>query len=491
MPIELRDVPLFGDSINSYSPAVSRQRRLNCFYDIRQDGDKAQMIIRGTPGAVLFKQLPTSPIRGWTTVKNVFYVVAGPVFYSVQTDGTYAVLGVMTVSTSKCRVQDNGLQIIIVDGTQAWGYTLVNGSYSQAALNAAGSFAKLTDASFPNGAKSDAFLNGRIISESPDTRTAYVSELYDLTKWTNFTGLPTTCVKENSSDNLLAVDVLNGAIVFWGAQSIEFWQDVANSPNPFQRINGASQTWGLAAVESRVALNNTMVFLGQNPQGGVQVMKLNGYTPARISNSDIENLIASFSTKSDATALTYIVDGHTMYQLNFPTAARSFLYDDTTGLWGEVQTGLAIQARHFANLGIAFNTLNFVADSTTGNIYQLRTDVFTDNGMSIKRQAVSRHIHGGGNEVKVSILQIDMETGVGNESGAGSDPQIVLQVSKDNGRTFGIERPVSFGKVGQYRAPRAIWRRLGSSKDFVFMFTMTDPVKFTLTQGRINPPTQQ
>ena len=64
---------------------------------------------------------------------------------------------------------------------------------------------------------------------------------------------------------------------------------------------------------------------------------------------------------------------------------------------------------------------------------------------------------------------------------SGQNPQIVMQVSKDGGRTWGNERWTSFGMVGQYLGPRATWRRVGSARDFVFRFFVTDPVKFALT----------
>jgi hypothetical protein len=165
-------------------------------------------------------------------------------------------------------MQDNGVQLMMVDGTQAWCYTLVTGSYNQAALNNAGSFGKITaDANLPAGATTIAFLDGRIIVNKPNTRQFYVSGSYDCTLWTNSLSLPTYGTKENSSDLLVAVDVFNGAVVLWGAQSIEFWQDVGASPNPFQRINGTTQTWGLAAVQSRALLANTMIFLGRTRKG--------------------------------------------------------------------------------------------------------------------------------------------------------------------------------------------------------------------------------
>ena len=487
----MKPVPLFGEGINAYSPAVSAQRRLNCFYDIRKDQDKNTAILRGTPGVVLLYALPTGPIRGWQVVGNLLYIVAGLVLYSVTSGGTVVVLGTMAPSASPfVDVTDNGLQLGIVDGNTLYVYTLVTGVYKQTALNAAGSFGAVVDANFPAGATSLAFIDGRCIANKPNTRQAYMCEQYDLTNWTNVASLPTYMTKENSSDQLAAVDVINGLVILWGLQSIEFWQDVGSSPNPFARIMGATQAWGLAAVNSRQPLNNTAIFLGQNPQGTLQIQMLQGYTPTRVSTTDIEDIISGFAVWKDATSLTYIVAGHPMYQINFPTANRSFLYDSLTNIWQEVQTGLDLQARHIANMGIAFNSKNVVADATSGGLYVLDVGALTDNGILIKRQATSRHIYFEGNDIGISELLLDMETGVGLQTGQGKDPMIMLQVSKDGGRTFGPERWVRIGKVGQFRT-RAIWRRLGMARDFVFQFTMTDPVKFTILRGSITPTGQE
>ena len=486
----MKAISLFGESIAAYSNSVSRQRRLNCFYDVRKDGDKNQIVIRGTPGATLWVTVPTAPIRGWHVVNNVLYVVGGQALYSVSTAGALSYLGsVSSGTTTLCSIVDNGVQLLIVDGSYGWVYTLVTGSYFQSALNAAGSLGKITDANFTsvlNGAISAAFIDGYGVVARPNSRQAYVSELYDFTHWTNTSSLPTYFTKENNSDQLAAVDVLNGTVVMWGTQTIEFWQDVGTYPGPFSRINGATQTWGLAAVYSRAFLNNTMIFLGQNPQGGVQVMMLSGYVPQRVSTSDIENLLSGFSTVSDALALTYIVDGHPMYQLTFPAAGRSFLFDSLTNIWYETQTGTALMARHFGNLGVAFNAQNYLSDATTGNLYLLSTLNYTDNGQPIKRVCASRHIHGDGNVLKISQLWLDLETGVGLQAGQGSNPKIMMRVSKDGGRTFPIERWGALGAVGQYLAPRAIWRRLGAARDFVFEFVMTDPVKFTIIKGAVS-----
>lgn len=470
----MRPIPLFGSSLKSLSASVSAQRRVNCFYDIRQDEDKTKIVLRGTPGAFAAASVPDQPIRGWRVVGDYLYVVAGSSVFKVASDLTSVLLGTISNSGQYVDVDDNSIKLTLVDGVQGYYLDLPSGAPTL-----------ITDVNFPNGCRTICTLDSRSIAGTPNSRIFYVSEQLDSSVWSP----AIFSAKENTSDNLIAVDVLNGALVLWGVQSIEFWQDVGAAPNPYQRINGASQTWGLAAIWSRAALNNTMIFLGQNPQGGVQVLMLHGYVPTRVSNSDLENIITGFSVYSDAVALTYMIDGHPMYQLTFPSAGRSFLFDASTGFWFETQTGVTDYTRHFGNLGVVYNTKNYISDSTTGTIYQLRNNQYTDNGTAIKRIATSRHVRLDGNEFGVSELVLEMDTGSTLLSvGQGSDPQLMLKVSRDNGKTFGPERWASIGKIGEYQR-RVIWSQLGSARDFVFQFSLTDPVPFTvnLAEATISP----
>jgi hypothetical protein len=59
----------------------------------------------------------------------------------------------------------------------------------------------------------------------------------------------------------------------------------------------------------------------------------------------------------------------------------------------------------------------------------------------------------------------------------GTNPQVGLSYSDDGGHTFCPERLVPLGGIGS-RLARAIWRRLGMSRDRVFRVTCSDPVKF-------------
>jgi hypothetical protein len=206
-----------------------------------------------------------------------------------------------------------------------------------------------------------------------------------------------------------------------------------------------------------------------------------------ISTQDLDSLMAGFSTVSDAVALSYVTDGHPMYQLTFPTANRSFLYDCSTGIWSETQTGLTAgyAQRHTANLSTYYAGTALVSDYATGNVYQFSPTTYTDNGVTILRELVTRHAVQDFNAFTIDEAYLDMEVGVGLNSGQGVSPQIQLECSKDQGKTFGPPLISYLGALGQY-LNRVIWRRFGSSREFVFRIRMTDPVKFVITQGAVS-----
>lgn len=332
------------------------------------------------------------------------------------------------------------------------------------------------NSAFPNGAQTCVCNDGYGIVEKPGTGQFWISNNQDFNTWQGIM----FATSESRSDTLLAVDYANGYVVLFGTRSMEFWQDQGTTPFPYQRVNGAQQDWGLAAVWSRADFQNSIAFLGQNFEGSLQVLLFQGFTPVRISNSDIEHIINGFTIANDAFAFSYTNDGHDFYQITFPTANRSFLYDGTSQAWSEVQSGVAEYSRHIATLGISFNTNNYVSDYANGNIYYLDNTNPTDNGYLIRREFDSKHVTNGGNEFGIDELYLDMARGIGTQNiyvaSDSINPKIEMFISKDQGETFGKGRVKPLGLVGQYISPRQVWRRLGNSRDFVFKFIVTSPV---------------
>ena len=468
----MKHLPLFGSGVSSYSAVVTRQRRLNVLLDVRSDQDRSAVVAVGTPGTLTWTTVPAAPVWGWHQVGTSLYVVAGKQLYSVNSAGAVSVIGALPTVSRFVSMVDNALQLLIVDGVAGYIYSITGHTIST-----------ITDTNFPNGCTSVGFLDGYFFAVVPGVSGAFNQSVYqDGTNWTEpGTSSPIIGYKENSSDPLLALNVVNGTMMLYGSTSTELWQDVAGAPLLVQRINGATQPWGLAAVNSLAVLaGGSTVFLGFNPDGGVRVVQLVGTGLAPISTSDVDYTIKHFSVVADAVALVYSAYGHSVYQLTFPTAGRTLCYDLASGLWHEAQTGLGVTAPHFATLGVAFAGKNLLCDATTGHIYYTDENAYSDNGAPIPREVCTRHIRADGNRLYLSQLMLDMETGVGNS--AAPAPHVFVSVSRDGGHTFGPERFKLLGSVGQY-IQRVVFNRLGSARDFVVRIRMADAVKFILTSA--------
>ena len=467
----MKPIQLFGAGVQSKSAIVTAQRRLNCYYEITADAEKNTVVIYGTPGLTLVAAF-TFHIRGALVIGSVVYISEGPYVTKADLSFTKTTLsGSIPNNTSEVSMSSNATQLVIVDGVGGYISTLPNGAISTISSN------------FPNGATTITYVGGYFVVEKPATSQFWVSNLNDGTTWQALQFASAI----SSANPLVAVDSDHGTLILFGPTYIEY-QYLSGATFPFSPIQGSTQQWGLAAKFSRAKIDNTLIFLAQNLQGQYQVMQMDlrsSYAPQRISNSDIENMIAGLASPADAIALSYMIDGHSMYQLTFQSAKRSIMYDCSTGIWNETQTGVATTGRHIGDLSFTLGANTYLTDYTLANVYKVDTTNYTDNGVPIKRLLRSKHL-GDGNEFSIDEVFFDMETGVGLQRGQGNDPQLMLDISKDGGRTFGYQRFIPLGKVGQYAAPRVCVRRVANGRDIVLQLSMTDPVKFVLARASAN-----
>lgn len=471
MTTKLKKIPFFGEGIYSKSPVVTRQRRLNCYYDFRKDGDKSSAVLYGTPGLKLKFNITSpnnNPLRGILGCALGLFAVVGNTFYSLDATGTVLHSHTLTTYNGTVQMASNPTQIIVVDGTAGWIYTVSTDTWAQISSN------------FPNGAQTVVFLNSFFVVESTGTNQFFVSNSGDGTTW-NALAFASAA---QYPDNLLAVDAFMGMLILHGSNHTEFWQNIGASPEPFQYISNSANEYGLAAVFSRAHVGNAQLFLCVTQEGGYQVAMTTGYQTQVVSTPDIDNIIQSLTVVSDAVAMSYQVDNHSFYQLTFPHDSRSILFDVSTGLWSETQSGITTNytQRHYGQYSAVYKNVNYVTDYRNGNVYTFDISTYTDNGAVIPREVTTRHAQHDFNRFRVSKIYLDMETGVGLQTGQGSDPQIMMQVSKDNGRTWGNERWAPLGIVGQYNQ-LVNWRRVAHARDIICRFRMSDPVKFTVTGG--------
>lgn len=86
----------------------------------------------------------------------------------------------------------------------------------------------------------------------------------------------------------------------------------------------------------------------------------------------------------------------------------------------------------------------------------------------------------GNKRMTIHRLELIMQTGVGLTTGQGSDPQVMLQLSTDWGHTWGPERWMSAGPMGQY-ARRVFWQQCGQVRAGGYVrIVVSDPVRWAL-----------
>jgi hypothetical protein len=466
----LQPIPLFGLGNVGRSVNASAQERVNLYAEVSTDGEAGNnLTLYPTPGLTRFVDMGATPARGMYPYEtgNVIFEVVGSTLWEIAADGTQTNRGTLQPTSGRVDMVDNGLQLLIVDGSFGYIYTFA----SQV-------FARITDPDFP-ASETAAFADGYFIVQKVNTAQFYISAVYDGTSWNPLD----FATAESDPDNLVRVFVDAGVLLLFGTKTTEFWGASGATSFPFARIGSAAIEWGLAARWSLCKFDGSLIFLRKNRLGAVQVCVLAGTQAIPVSNPDMSYQFSTYSTVSNATGFSYMVAGHPFYQINFPSANVSWLYDGLTKDWSKVQYGNG--GRHRAEIQVNFNNRNYVSDYANGKLYLLDQNAYTDDGTMIVRQFTGRH-QKAGSFTRIPQLWLDMEAGVGLASGQGSNPQVALTISRDGGKTFGAEIPRSFGAIGNNRA-RAVWNRLGRARDWVMRFRVTDPVKtvFVAAWGRV------
>lgn len=532
MPSTIK-LPILGPGVDGRSRAITAQVRQNIFLEVKKEQDKSALVAYGTPGLRLFTDLGTNPARGmwWFQARNVLYVVVNNQLVEIRGDGVSTGRGTLLTNSGTVSMSDNGQQLMIVDGpngyifqpetaalaysrtgtlvtvtepltdrvsgdvvtidgdanilagnytitvtgANSWTFNTVASGSASGTIKVINNFRNITSAStgvdFP-GANTVVFLDSYFIINNPGTKQFWLSGQYNGLYWDPLQ----YASKEAYTDDLQAVTVDNGNLVLLGAISQEYWQNDGGFPFPLSRIAGSPTDIGLAARWSTARCGGQLFYLGRTRRGGLSVVKIQNYQPVVVSTTDLDYLFSQYSNPGDAIAFSYRQNGHEFYQISFQQEGVTWLYDDTTEVWSKLQSGH--DTRHYGNRCTQFINQEIAADYRNGKLYYLDPEHYTDNGEEIARELITPHFFAADsfNKLHIYRLRLDMEQGIGLVDGQGSNPQIMLQVSRDGGFTYGNEMWTSFGRMGEYNK-RAEWRRLGVSRNFVFKFRITDPVK--------------
>jgi len=453
-----------GRSLNA-----NAAENLNCY--VEQTSDGRQTIV-GRPGHSLKFVLPNAPVRGCYSDTGTSYWVAGNGVYKVLPDFTVQHLGNIGTYNGKVKFASSGIDLMIVDGVSGWSISISSSVLTQ-----------ITDPDFPNNPVSVVFINNYFVVTVKGLQQFFVSqELNIATAWN---GLD-FATAEGNPDAIMAAEILSGELVLMGYKTTELWSFTGNSDFPFQRNSNVVIDQGCIAANSPGKALDSIYWLGGDDIGQGIVWRLNGYQPERVSTHEIEQKIASMPYIEDAFSVVYQIEGHVFYILQFPSGNTTLAYDTVTGLWHTLSyrdpiTGESDIWR--VSCHCFSGSRHLVGDTQNGNVYDIRTDVYTDNGAPIIMQVTGTANKFEQKELFYTEFIIDMETGVGIN--ANEPPLIGLQWSNDGGHTYGNWRYTSIGSIGQYGA-RAYFSMLGKGRNRVWRIRITEPVKRVLLGTVIN-----
>lgn len=324
-------------------------------------------------------------------------------------------------------------------------------------------------------------LDGYGVYGRQGTVRMYITEINDFKK---INALDYVSVN-NIGDNIVATISIKEELWVFCENHIYLWYNTGAATFPFEPRSNFVKNFGCEAPYSlSLGGENVLFWLGTNENNQRCILMMNDYQPLIISTEPIDSEIAKYEVVDDAIGMTYYYEGQLFYSLTFPTQNTNWTYSVNTKSWHQrlmwtpkVHPNVREYEleRWSANCIFAFNGKTLIGDFVSSNIYELdSTSYLESNGEHIICERTTQHVLNDLNRVFLEWLIIDFEAGRGLVTGQGSDPTVMLSISKDGGHSWPGEIWKKLGKLGETRA-RAKFNRLGYARNWTFRVRSSDP----------------
>lgn len=453
------------------SYGLAKGVRSSAGYLINMEAEAAPVTARttvrlnGSPGLKLFADTGTGEVLSMITANNVAYAVTRTGFYRVFENGGVFKLGTVDL-LFRCAIATNGTHVVVTDGRKIFSYEIQ--SDEQDRYNNGTAFndfmTELTNASNYNPSNTVTFLNQRFIFDRIETNQFYNTGLLDLT-------VNALAISSAEASPDYAVAVIQNQQQLWviGAETFEVFYDSGVGFSPYQRVDAAGGDHGTRSPYSLKSFRNSVFWLDQNGS----VIEAAGYVASPVSTPDIEAKITE-QDLTTAVAFCYEEKGHHYYQLTVGTFTA--VYDLSTGLWHQRKD--RTESRHLANCHCFAYGKNLVGSYTDGKIYEMSRAYYDNAGDPMVAEIITGPDTTAGRMTGYPSIELEVQSGVGNVN--IENPQIGMQISHDDGKTWGITRYRSIGATGEYMT-RVRWMRNGQSRFRRHKFTISDPVQRSMT----------
>tara|TARA_R100001086_G_scaffold180400_5_gene100179 strand:- start:4964 stop:6319 length:1356 start_codon:yes stop_codon:yes gene_type:complete len=279
---------------------------------------------------------------------------------------------------------------------------------------------------------------------------------------------------ESMPDRLLQTLWIDGALIGFGSESIEFFQPTGNNELPIVPLTNMVIEKGIKATGCAIGIGST--FACVTNENTVILQNENNV----ISNPGLH---ARIEASADVRLFRILIDGTQMLALRIDGETQ--IYNPRTGRWSEFATyGLSNWGVKCAEGPI----MGSAVDGKTLTWGEDHTDALATNELFERRWRAGMPINASG--VNVSNLMVRANVGqTPYLTGDYTDPVLEMRLSRDAGQTWGSFKSASLGAQGEYRK-KVEWRALGmaSRPAFFAEFRCTDPVPLRVSEVLINEP---
>lgn len=509
-----------GESYQYANKYAAIERTVNWITEVNesQSEKKFKFSFSPSPSNAAFSQLPVpAPFnqanRGLVECRGAAYGVNGNTVFEIDGGGNFTSLGSIATDGRPVSMVVNGNGQIFI-ASAGLGYVL--NTFPAITL------VPITTDQFL-GSSYATFQDGYVIVINPDQFHQFQisgdddNPLNDATAWnaSNFG------VLSGQADRLVAIISSREYLRLLGSRRTQIYQNtgpqlIGNVIDtfPFRSYGQTYIETGCGAAFSLVDMGDSLMWIGEDARGQRACWRDLAFQPQRVSNFAVEAFWQSYPRIDDAVAFPYIWNGHLIYQITFPSAcdtarnptSRTWCYDATVSqLVGRPQW----HERQFSN------AQNFLigrpemfhcyaygkhlvgsngADGNPGAIYQYSDTTYTDCGTDytgaqtqrpIVRDRIAPHLFELNKRILYNRIEIEMERGVGLDTGYAADPVLLLRYSDDGGYTWGQEYTLPVGRKGNYNI-RVLLNRLGYARDRVFFVRCTDPVAWSIVGAELD-----
>jgi hypothetical protein len=457
-----KDIPFVG-GFNKYSGLDFDQEDAINIYPVYDESGKGSRAFFGCPG--LRQEVVVQPGhaagRALFVVKDLMYGVFGNRVYFFRKNLVPVFIGKIGTSFGYVSIADNnGGQVIFVDGQGVYVYTVTTGV-----------FAKVISTGVPPLPLNVAFLDTYFAIPVGESQTYQISANNDGTKWNDF--FDEAQVQTYPGINV-GVGVVNERLFFFKNTSTEIWYNAGLSSFPFRKDTNLNFNFGCNSTASISSDYGYLFWHSQDKSGPASIMMSQGNTPEIISNQAVEDLISKFTNPTDVQCYIYKDQSHIFYVSSWTTDDVTLVYDVRTKQWHRMAMvgkstnpadPFATKTRHLSSCHAYFNNTHYVGSYKNSILYSMSRSYPDNAGDPIVRERKTRPFYlSGYTQAQINKIQTDVQPGVGDVTGIYTNPGAYLSLSKDGGHTFGNEQESIIGQIG-HRKTRVLWRKKGLARN--------------------------